>query len=240
MRIAVSADWHLEAGLGHGVIGADGVSSRFRDHERLIDAMAAEIVAHKADVFIFCGDLARTRTPSPAAYRVVQRFVDRIATAGIPSIWVMGNHDFPLSQGRPSALKPIDDPFRMATVVEAPQLVRLGSLRVVCFPALPPWKRSDPVPYIEQLAGYPGNDILVLAAHLAVKGAMLPTGLPVDAVMEPVDLDRVLPRFDAVFLGDIHRRQVLSESPLMFYPGSPYRVDFAEAADPKGFALVEF
>lgn len=45
--------------------------------------------------------------------------------------------------------------------------------------------------------------------------------------------------FDYVALGHVHRHQILSEQPLVVYPGSIERVDFSEEHEEKGFVLVE-
>jgi exonuclease SbcD len=45
--------------------------------------------------------------------------------------------------------------------------------------------------------------------------------------------------FDAVLAGHFHRHQVISTDPLVAYAGSPYRTDFGEEHQAKGYLIVD-
>jgi DNA repair exonuclease SbcCD nuclease subunit len=45
--------------------------------------------------------------------------------------------------------------------------------------------------------------------------------------------------FDAVLAGHFHKHQVLSTHPLVAYAGSPYRTDFGEEHQTKGYLIVD-
>lgn len=242
MRIAVSGDWHLEAGLGNGVMGADGVSSRFRDHEALLWGIFTKAAAESCDAFVFLGDLARTRTPSPSVYRTVVQLAEN---ATFHTHWLVGNHDLPTAPGRAHSLCVLDPAAE--GVYATPQVTSfamqaLGRGKCIWLPALAPW---HPVPVREVLAGLyeqAGPGALVFA-HAPVIGAQLPSGAEAthelfgSRALTLEDLLAGKPR--GVFLGDIHKYQVLCEDPPVMYTGSPYRVDWSEAEDPKGFLILD-
>lgn len=45
--------------------------------------------------------------------------------------------------------------------------------------------------------------------------------------------------YDAVICGDVHKRQVLSTNPLIFYTGSPYQINISESCNNHGYAVFE-
>jgi exonuclease SbcD len=81
----------------------------------------------------------------------------------------------------------------------------------------------------------------VLLAHLMVDAAhygaerFLAVGKGFTIPLEFLTRDA----FDYVALGHVHRHQILSEDPLVVYPGSIERVDFSEEHEEKGFVLVD-
>jgi len=48
----------------------------------------------KADVFAQTGDVFDVRNPEAEHVAVINRCIKRLSVAGIPSIWLMGNHDY--------------------------------------------------------------------------------------------------------------------------------------------------
>lgn len=85
MRLCISSDWHLDkftSGL-----------CRFDDVTRSVRAVVALAKSERCDGFVFMGDLA---DPGPAAHRCSAfaiKVASDLASAGIWSRWLVGNHD---------------------------------------------------------------------------------------------------------------------------------------------------
>ncbi|MFA5801562.1 MAG: exonuclease SbcCD subunit D [Thermoleophilia bacterium] len=105
LKIAHTADLHLDSGHSHGTDGPDGLNSRFTDFASTWLWICKDAVERKVDLFVFAGDLAKTRNPSPTAYRAFKAGLDILAAAGIPVLLVTGNHDLPAAAGKATAME---------------------------------------------------------------------------------------------------------------------------------------
>ncbi len=80
----------------------------------------------------------------------------------------------------------------------------------------------------------------VLAAHIAVKGAQLPTLFRLSEQEDVVFSDADLPTgFAYIALGHIHRPQCIAEQKHVRYCGSIERLDLGESLDQKGVVLFD-
>jgi exonuclease SbcD len=81
----------------------------------------------------------------------------------------------------------------------------------------------------------------ILCAHITVSGATLASErsmmLGNDHVLSLGSIAN--PAFDYVALGHIHKQQVLTQNPVVAYPGSLQRIDFSEESHAKGFYVME-
>lgn len=99
MRLCITSDWHLDkftAGL-----------CRFEDVTRSVRAVVALAKSERCDGFVFTGDLA---DPGPAAHRCSAFAIEvasDLASAGIWSRWLVGNHDVVEDGSGSSTLSPL-------------------------------------------------------------------------------------------------------------------------------------
>jgi len=145
IRAIVSSDWHLDA--------VTAGEERYGDVAQAVRMVAMYAIEsnrpESRSLFVFAGDL--TNPDPPRCWRAVQFAVQiarRLEYAGVPSIWLTGNHDV-LEDGYGShSLMPIDGAvggvYGVRTVVVAePGIVypfadgnQMG-VPILCFPYVP-------------------------------------------------------------------------------------------------------
>lgn len=248
MRIAVSSDWHLDkftSGL-----------CRYEDVTRSVRAVVALAKAERCDGFVFLGDLA---DPGPAAHRCSAFAIEvasDLASVGIWSRWLVGNHDVVEDGSGSSTLSPL-------AAVASTSSVRVMA-RVPDLPLIGVW--SDPamewidggvlavaLPHPARGKGYVPEEFIraierdpafvLVFGHLTVPGIErgsevldMPRGrevrYPIEAIRERWG-DR------AVMLnGHYHRSYRRAQSPVIV-PGSLERLTKSEARNEPGCLILE-
>lgn len=208
--------------------------------------------------FTHTGDGYRTFHPAAVEMNVMHR-TSRLRGTGIDSTIVVGNHDTAESEehGFMHCFMEMKTLGGAMTVIDEPTLDIIsgaGGKQVahIYIPHIPKAKL--------QRAGLSYRDYFVRCMNELI--ARCPSGAPLcpiilfthcylkEAAVGTSDLvvesDRQISvedlkdhRLMAVFLGDIHKAQKLSDKPLVLYPGSIDRIDFGEANDAKGIAYYE-
>ena len=139
LRIAHLADTHI--GMeNYGRINPEtGLNQRLHDFLNSLDQAIDGAIAANVDLVVFAGDIYKTRDPTPTHQREFARRIQRLASAGIKTMLVAGNHDMPMSAGRATSV----DIFR---ALEVPSVTvarsigthvietRAGPVQVVAFP----------------------------------------------------------------------------------------------------------
>jgi len=82
-----------------------GLNSRFLDFLKSFDQAVDYTLKNKVDFFLFAGDAFKTRDPSPTQQREFAKRIKRVASAGIPVVLVIGNHDLPNASGKADTLE---------------------------------------------------------------------------------------------------------------------------------------
>lgn len=247
MRALAFSDIHLESGLHLGGIDADYEHTRLRDAERVL----SEIVADPHDVLIFGGDLGRTATPRPVAYRIMQRV---LSASPAPKLLIMGNHDWTGSQEH-TGLHVVAEGVDQAVVCTTPKLINVGDLQIGVIPWTPPTRLFDHAKHDPRGMNAAVAERLVGVAHLLAKqldperpsllvlhwlliGGKLGGGMDVGHISEPlvpvIDLEAM--GWDAIIAGHNHQHQRISQR--AWHIGPPLRTGFGEANLPTGYMRV--
>jgi DNA repair exonuclease SbcCD nuclease subunit len=192
------------------------------------------------DVVVHGGDLLyRSRVPAWLAEAALAP-LKTLAASGVPVLLVAGNHE----RGRmPYPLLAIDDNLhlfdRPRTVVVEARGVRVA---FAGFPYVNRVKHRFLSVLEEATRQAPPADVNVLCLHQCVEGATCGPGDFTFRHGDDVIRQASLPQDVAVTLcGHIHRHQVLQppgRAPVI-YAGSIERTSFAEAAETKGFVVLE-
>jgi exonuclease SbcD len=266
MKILHFADLHLGVENYGRIDPETGLSSRLGDFLSTFDEVVEYALNNDIDLVLFCGDAYKSRDPSQTHQREFARRIWRLASGGIPVFLLIGNHDLPNAIGRATTMEIFRTlEIENVTVASKPGTHRIetkaGPIQVVALP----WARRTALlsrdetknltfdevnerlerilteRLVMEVEGLDRSLPAILAAHLFVHGAQ--TGSERGMIMghDYMLLRSVVanPAFDYVALGHIHKRQVLSESPPLVYPGSLQRIDFSEEEDEKGFYVVE-
>ncbi len=267
LRIAHLADTHIGMENYGKVSAATGLNSRLDDFLRSLDQALDAALEAKVDLVVFAGDVYKTRDPTPTHQREFARRILRLTAAGVPVFITAGNHDIPLSTGRATSVD-IFRALEVQAVTIARTLgahrldTRSGPVQVLAFP----WTLRS---LLAAQAEYKNktiaelNDAMVRLnrERLAELAAELDPSLPTVVVGHAhlfgarVGAERLLtmgsdptydlqtfdlPGVDYVAMGHIHKHQAMGYgSPPIVYAGSIDRVDFGEAEEEKGWALVE-
>lgn len=245
MRGIVFTDLHLEAGGHLGSVDADYESSRLRDAERIL----GEILAVDHDFVIFGGDMARTATPRPVAYQVLQR---ALQTTSKPVLLMLGNHDW--NGSRFTCLHAAAEGLLHVNVVTRPKVVKVGRMQIGLLPWTPPNRlfdaaRHDPramnAAVAERLVGAAhalgrqtnADEPSILVGHWMLRessaGSVSALDLPEPLV--PVD-DLESGPWDAILFGHNHVHQKLGTR--TWHIGPPMRTSFGESDHQTGWVQV--
>ncbi len=266
MRILHFADLHLGVESYGRPDPATGLSTRLNDFLRTFDEIVDFAVNQDVDLVLFCGDAYKSREPSPTQQREFARRIGRLASAGIATFLLIGNHDLPNAIGKATATEIFDTlAIRHVRVSGRPEVCRVetksGPIQVASLPwprrALLLGKEESKDLDLEQVKRKMEEALsrivetharqldpaipAILAAHVWVAGCHTSSEKMVtigqDHALLPGNLAN--PAFDYVALGHVHKHQVLSTSPPLVYAGSPQRLDFGEEKDDKGFYVVD-
>ncbi|MHB8104866.1 MAG: metallophosphoesterase family protein [Dehalococcoidales bacterium] len=266
MKIIHFADLHLGVETYGRIDPATGLSSRFNDFLSVFDELVDYVLKNKVDLVLFCGDAYKSREPTQTQQREFARRINRLATAGIPTILLTGNHDLPNAIGRATATEIFDTlAIKNVYVANKPETYKIptagGDIQIVAIPwlrrsallASEDTKNLNMEQLNQKMQGAIAKTIsdraaaldpslpAILVAHLSVSSAKAGSESMMSIGQEPILLlsNVALPTFDYIALGHIHKQQVLSENPPVVYAGSLERIDFGEENDEKGFYVID-
>ncbi|WP_322806711.1 exonuclease SbcCD subunit D [Thermanaerothrix sp.] len=269
VRVLHFADAHIDIANRGRQDPQIGLPIRVLDFLTALDTIVETAIREKVDLVLFAGDAYKDRTPVPTFQREWGKRIIRLSRAGIPTLMLVGNHDVSPALGRAHTLQEyetLEVPY--VRVLNRPALLKPADLWGLPLQVLAiPWISRSNLMGLEELSGREPERVyerlqeiltqlveqflaqaepdlpLIVTAHASVEGAVyggerlimlgndfiLPRGLLVH------------PAVDYVALGHIHKHQDLNLGgyPPVVYAGSIERVDFGEAADDKGFVMVE-
>ena len=268
MRLLHFADLHLGVENYGRLDPSTGLHSRLTDFARSLEFVVDTALGENVDLAVFAGDAYRNCNPNPTWQRELALHLRRLQDARVPIVMIVGNHDSPAAFGRATSVDIFHALGLEGTyVVRQPTLCRIetksGPLQFAGLPwptrhylrADERFKGLNPASINRHIAQICAAQIeefssqldpglpSVLAAHVTVAEATY-SGSERTAMIgdDPVLTSAIFAdsAFDYVALGHIHRHQDLNadNTPPVVYSGSIERIDFGEAAEVKGFCLV--
>ncbi|HUG15193.1 MAG TPA: exonuclease SbcCD subunit D [Thermomicrobiales bacterium] len=266
MRLVHFSDLHLGVDNYGSIDPRTGLSNRVADFLKSLDHIVDDAISTPCDAVLFSGDAFKNRDPSPTLQREFARRIVRLATAGIPIVLLVGNHDLPNVATRATPVEiyqvlsiPGVHVCRRISRVDIP--TASGLLQIVAVPWVTrsmlltadvyrdmsdteidrEMARLISAAVAELASELDPDSPAVLMAHVSLQGASL--GFE-QAIMlgrdVTVGLDDLRSRaFDYVALGHIHKHQQVGVVPPAVYAGSPERIDFGEEREAKGYVRVD-
>ena len=266
LKILHFSDFHLGVENYGRIDPETGLHTRTLDFLKGLDELVDFALAEPVDLVLFCGDAYKNREPTQTHQREFAKRVTRIASAGIPVLLVVGNHDLPHAIAKATSVE-IFDILTIRNVHVADRLqttvipTRGGPVQVVALP----WVRRSLIASREETKGLTIDEQnqhieervtqlladeaeklerelpAILASHVSLSTARYGSerGMMIgyDYHLMPSALADL--GFDYIALGHIHKRQVLRERPPVVYPGSLHRLDFSdEEEEAKGFYVA--
>ena len=265
MRILHFADIHL--GMeNYGKLDPEtGLNSRLGDFLKSFEFLVQTAKKEKVDLVVFGGDAFKTREPSPTYQKAFATKIYELASADIPVVLLVGNHDFPSALGKAHTLA-IYPALNVPNVytIGADEIKLIKTKAGPCQVAGLPWynkqqllAKEDLRLPLEKMHQKLSQSLAKKVEHLSSRiDEKLPSILLVHATVEGasygsersvmIGSDIILPiavlrqsRFNYIALGHIHKHQELSKKPPIVYAGSIERIDFGEEKEDKGFVMVE-
>jgi len=259
MRLLHTSDWH--------------VGRTIHRRQRLDETKAAlsEIVEiaqrEEVDLILLCGDIFESFSPSAEAERVVYDTLLAFSSAGIPVVYLAGNHDYARRLAAvegllraidvhavPSVRRPKEGGIielearsdgaevQIAALPWVPERALFGAEEMMGLQGEPHQAYAERLgELINALCVFDADKVHVLAAHLFVSGAK-PGGGERDLTMGQVFAvsGATLPTSPQyIALGHVHRAQVAPGTGLARYAGSPLQLDFGEAGQQKSVTIVD-
>jgi len=233
MKVLITSDWHGD----HVTLGV----MRFPEIEAAAIESVRVAIEQKVDLYAFTGDLTDPDSGTMVfeAVELAGKVIRLLTLAGIPSVWIPGNHDV-IENGRGrSTLAPLTCVDFGAKIIEQPARIEVtrhsgASIKVICLPFTAASHGYDVEHFLRDCE--PSDLVL---AHLAVPGVQ-----PGEETTEiPRGREVVLPaklamqKAKVVVNGHYHRAQVSPDGVLI--PGSLARLTFGEADHKPSFLMVE-
>ena len=184
-------------------------------------------------IVVIGGDIVHAKTDmSPELIQMVSYFFTRLADL-VPTFIICGNHDTNLNNNnRLDALTPIIDALKHPNLY---YLKDTGNFEVgdIAFTVMSVLDEPENYPKADSIKKKVKRKFALY--HGTVEASTTDTGIRLLQGLSQKYFDG----YDAALLGDIHKRQILNESPFIFYPGSLIQQNFGEAYEGHGPAILD-
>ena len=104
MRILHCSDLHIGVENYGRIDPATGFSTRLGDFLASLDEVVEYALTQSVDLVLLAGDVYKGRDPSQTHQREFAKRLNRLASAGIPTFLLVGNHDLPNAVSRATAV----------------------------------------------------------------------------------------------------------------------------------------
>lgn len=177
-------------------------------------------------MIVVTGDLFHSKTEmSPESITMATAFLTALSST-LPTVLIAGNHDANLAN-----LSRLDSITPIVELIKSDNLVYYKDTG---------WYKYDNINfYVNSVFNekfpdeYPTDGVNICLYHGVINSSMLGTGYKFTTGYST----DVFSKFDFVLLGDIHKSQVLSTTPLVAYAGSLMQLNYGEEIDRHGYLL---
>lgn len=232
MRIAHIADTHVGFSAYRRSDPQTGMNQREVDIYQAFERLVDSLISKRPDAVLHSGDLFDSVRPSNRALSVVLEQLLRLSEADIPVVLIAGNHSTPRLKETGSVFR-LFEHIKGVSAFYTPGMHRLeiGDLTVTAFP------HQEKESMIEALKGWKRGRgrYEVGMLHAGIQGLSKYSLGEANELNLPSSLLNL--EADYIALGHFHDHEQITEN--AWYSGSLERLSFAEAAQEKGYMLVD-
>lgn len=211
MKIIHISDLHIKNNL---------TKENVKELNSIYKNLFVEIHNQKADLVVITGDIFHSKTQlSPESVDYIGKLFDILHEQVPMSFVILGNHDCSISnENRKNGIDVIlkMKQYDNVLLLAENEVKEYKGLSLYVYPMTQGTFRNP------QLNN---NNINVCLYHGVISGAKNEFGFVFDHGLET----NIFDKFDAVLLGDIHKRQMLSKRPLMAYAGSLHSLTYGDS-----------
>lgn len=244
IKLVALADTHFGS-YPYGKVDIESkLNSRMLDLFKNFDSVISLAIERKVDFFLHCGDVYKLRSPKNIERREFLKRVKRLLDAKIRCFFIIGNHDV----SEDSHSLDFEEFFLPGiTIVSKPSCfsynIKGRDVNLFCLPWLNKTldSQEERKKFFNLFITVPKAGINIMAAHLHVQEANIGSNdfnLTGDHTWSLSSLMAL--KLDAIYLGHIHKQQILSQDPFIAYTGSLGKIDFGEKIEKKGYYYSEF
>lgn len=240
MKIVCFADLHLGVTTYGRIDPKTNLNTRVLNTVKSLDEIIDYAINNNIKVIVFAGDAYKNSLPSATITKEFNTRIRRALDHGIKVLILDGNHDVDRIETKKSPLNVFSD-----LKVEGAYQTRFHKEveleidgEAIKFVFLPTYHTESEIREIVENTVYDGKPIVYIF-HGTFKGALLNDWniAEKETYIDPAIFDRK--GVAAVVSGHLHKHQTVYNQPLVFYCGSPNRVDFSEEKQPKGFVVLD-
>lgn len=239
-------DLHLGKGLSMGKSGIGTIlNSRLVDQINILDWILSQAIENNASIIVFTGDIFEEVKPFHQIISIFISWLKNCTDYDIKVHIVAGNHDILRSANHYISALDIISSSDMEDVFFYKDIATF-QISDICFTLLPFRDRrsfntnsnEEAINLLREQLPKPNKDMInVLVGHLSVEGSIY-VGDEIDDSMNELFCPlEMFNDYDYVYMGHIHKHQVMSANPYVVHLGSCDMSDFSEA-DQKKFIVV--
>lgn len=185
----------------------------------------------KPCAFIHPGDIfdRRKYVNFNSLYQCIEYFFRALAETGIPSYFLIGNHDLYFRDSYQVSSKQLlgNPEFKNFYVIDSPQNVLIGGHEIAMVPWITPSNSEASLKFISE------TKALVGFGHMEIKGFAMYKGM----INENFGLSaNLFGKFRRFFSGHFHHR---SNNGNIYYLGTPYEITWQDYDDPRGIHVFD-
>ena len=252
MQVIILGDVHLGKNVNIGKTGiGTSLNSRIVDQLNLLDWTLDQAIDKSADHIIITGDIFEEPKPHPALITMFIGWLKKCQVNNLHVHIVIGNHDM-LRNGS-VIYSPLDIVSEMdlenVSVYKQIDTIAIGTTSFTFMPfrdrkSLNCNNNSSAVELLQEcltyeLTGIPITYHKVLVGHLAIEGSV-PVGDEIDDMSDilfcPLDMFK---GYDYVWMGHVHKPQVLKKKPYISHIGSMDISNFGETEQQKYIVVFD-
>jgi len=236
MKLYHLADTHLGY-TAYRKITEDGINQRELDIYQAFKQCIDHALKDKPDLILHAGDLFDSVRPTNRAITFAMEQLLRLQTANIPIIIISGNHETPRLK-ETGHIFSIFNHLKNITLIyqnHYEKHILTKNKQTIAIHAIPQCPTKEAFNHeLKKIKTDTQTTYNIFLAHGAVADIKEFRMNEFNELMIP--LTTITPQFDYIALGHYHKYTQLT--PNAYYAGSPERLSFTEAHDPKGYLEI--